>query len=259
MAVNKKYQDQMNSVEFSSNFETKTVDILLQTQRKKKGRNINMKKSVRIALVAAIISLFAISALAFSGLLTPSQLAAYFKQDEAVNAFGNGDKQISSQTVEDNGYVFTLEGIASGTEIEYLAGDAAEASKNYVVIACRKSDNSEITYDDSVTFIPLFEGYEPWHVNGFKLRGGASVHKTVYNNVLYYLWDFADFEVFADKKIYIAGFEGIAPSADEFTMNGDGSIDFSDKYEGTKVMFEIKLDSSKADSAKAEELINALG
>ncbi|MBQ3499254.1 MAG: hypothetical protein IJA87_09025 [Clostridia bacterium] len=258
MAVNKRYQEQMNSVEFSSDFENETVNMLLQTQRKKKGRNINMKKPIRIAIVAAVISLFAVSALALSGLLTPSQLAAYFKQEEAQSAFDNQTEENINQTVENSGYVFSLEGIAAGKELEYLGNNAVEAEKRYVVITTRKADSSEITFDDSITFVPLFEGYEPWRVNGLKLDG-ASVHKTIRNNVLYYLWEFSGFEAFADKKIYIAGFEGIAPSADEFIMNGDGSIDFSDKYEGTKVMFEIKLDSSKADSAKAEELINALG
>lgn len=257
MAVNKKYQEQMNSIEFSSNFETKTVDILLQTQRKKKGRVINMKKSVKVALVAAIISLFTISALAVSGLLTPSQLAAYFKQDEAQSAFDNQAEQNASQTVENGGYVFGLEGVATGKELEYLGNNAVEAEKSYVVITARKADSSEITFDDSITFVPLFEGYEPWRVNGFKFDG-ASVHKTIQNNVLYYLWEFSSFEVFADKTVYLAGFEGIVPNADTFTLNPDGSIAFSDGYEGVKVMFELELDSSKADPVKAELLISSL-
>ncbi len=241
MAVNKRYQEQMNSVEFSSDFENETLNMLLQTQRKKKGRNINMKKPIRIAIVAAVISLFAVSALALSGLLTPSQLAAYFKQDEAQSAFeSQGDKNIS-QTVENSGYIFGLEGISTGKELEYLNNNAVMTEKNYVVITARKADNSEITFDDSITFVPLFEGCEPWQINGFKLDG-ASVYKTIQNNVLYYLWEYDCFKEFADKTVYLAGFEGVAPNADIFTLNADGSIAFSDGYKGVQVMFELETD-----------------
>lgn len=244
MAVNKKYSEQMNNVEFSSSFENETINMMLQAQRKRKGRNINMKTSVKVALIAAIISLFAVSAFAISGLLNPSQLAAYFKQEEAQSAFDNQTEENINQTVENSGYVFSLEGIAAGKELEYLGNNAVEAEKSYVVITTRKADSSEITFDDSITFVPLFEGYEPWRVNGLKLDG-ASVHKTIRNNVLYYLWEFSGFEAFADKTVYLAGFEGIAPNADVFTLNTDGSISFSDGYEGIKVMFELEPNLSK--------------
>lgn len=251
MAVNEKYQEQINKLEFNRNFENETVKILVQTQLERKGRKLYMKKSVRIALIAAVISLFAVSAFAISGFLTPSQLAAYFNQEKVQQAFEKQGNKNVNITVEDSGYIFSFEGIATGKELEYIEDNVVEAEKSYVIVNARKADGSEITFDDSITFVPLFEGYVPWRVNGF-LFDGASVHKTIQNNVLYYLWEFNGFEVFSDKTIYFAGFDGIAPTADVFTMNTNGSIDFSDEYEGVKVMFELEPDLSKADPKKVD-------
>ncbi len=259
MAVNEKYKEQINRVEFNGSFEKETAAMLLEVQHQKKGRFINMKKSIKIvAVAAAIASFLAISVFAISVLLTPGEVAKYFGDDEVAHAFESGEAQIINQTVEDSGYIFTLEGIAPGTELEYFGADAVEVGRSYVVIAMQKADGGEITYDDSVTFIPFFEGYDPWKVNGLHLNG-ASAYKTIQNNVLYYLWDFTDLEVFADKKIYLAGFGGIAPGPEKFVLNADGSIGFNSEYKGIKVMFEIQLDASKADQAAAAKMIENIG
>ncbi|MBQ3603141.1 MAG: DUF4179 domain-containing protein [Clostridia bacterium] len=258
MAVNEKYKEQINKVEFNSNFEKKTV-ALMKTQLERKGRIINMKKPVKIvAVAAAITSLLAISVFAISVLLTPGEVAKYFGNDELAQAFESGEAQVINQTVEDSGYIFTLEGIAPGKALEYIDSAAVDVNRTYVVVAMQKADGSEITYDDSVTFIPFFEGYDPWKVNGLHL-GGASAHKTIQNNVLYYLWDFTDLEVFADRTIYLAGFGGIAPGPDKFVLNADGSIGFAEEYKGIKVMFEIQLDAAKANPEKANEMIENMG
>lgn len=259
MAVNQKYQEQMNGVEFNGSFEKETIVKLLEFQHKRKGRIINMKKSAKIiAVAAAITSLLVITAFAISVLLTPDEVADYLGQSDAVEAFENKDAQVVNQTVENNGFVFTLEGIAQGTELQYFGSNAIEAQRSYVVIAMQRADGSTITDDDSISFVPLFEGNEPWRVNGF-LFEGASVHRMVKDNVLYYLWDFTDLQVFADRKIYFAGFEGVAPHNGIFVMNDSGEVEFNSAYDGTKVMFELELDVSKADPAKAEELINNIG
>lgn len=259
MAFNEKYREQINAVEFSGSFEAETVKMLYGIQQERKGKIINMKKSIKIiSIAAAIAALVAISALAVSVLLTPGEVAEYFGNDEVAQAFENGDAQVINQTVEDSGYIFTLEGVAPGKALEYINSEMVDVNRTYVVVNMRKADGSEITYEDSVTFIPFFEGYDPWQVNGLHL-GGASAHKTIQNNILYYLWDFTDLEVFADRKIYLAGFGGIAPGPDKFVLNADGSIGFAAGYEGVKVMFEIQLDASKANPEKASEMLENMG
>ncbi len=259
MAVNEKYKEQINKVEFNSSFENETAAMLLKIKNERKGKIIYMKKTVKIiAVAAAIISLLAISVFAISVLLTPGEVAKYFGNDEVAQAFENGEAQVINQTVEDSGYIFTLEGIAPGKALEYIDSVEVDVNRTYVVVAMQKADGSEITYDDSVTFIPFFEGYDPWKVNGLHL-GGASASKTIQNNVLYYLWDFTDLQVFADRKIYLAGFGGIAPGPDKFVLNADGSIGFADEYTGIKVMFEIQLDASKANPEKANKMIENMG
>ena len=259
MAFNEKYREQINALEFSDSFEAETVNLLSDIQQERKGKIINMKKTIKfISIAATIVSLVAISALAISVLLTPGQVAEHFGNNEVAQAFESGEAQIVNQTVENSGYIFTLEGIATGKAIEYIDAAMVDANRTYVVVAMQKVDGGEITYDDSVTFIPFFEGYDPWQVNGLHL-GGASAHKTIQNNVLYYLWDFTDLEVFADRKIYLAGFGGIAPGPDKFVLNSDGSIGFADGYEGIKVMFEIQLDAAKANPEKASEMLGNMG
>ena len=66
-------------------------------------------------------------------------------------------------------------------------------------------------------------------------------------------------EIFADNQVYIAVYEGGAPSSSEFVISDEGKISFNETYNGTKALFEIPLDKSKANKDAVNSLLVELG
>ena len=67
-------------------------------------------------------------------------------------------------------------------------------------------------------------------------------------------------EPFADHTIYFAAYEGFVPNDSIFAMDPQtGEISFAEGYNGPGALFTIPLDSSKADSAAAEEILSRSG
>lgn len=46
----------------------------------------------------------------------------------------------------------------------------------------------------------------------------------------YFVYECDDIEIFADRTVYVAFYEGLAPSSEKFMLNGDGSIEFNESY-----------------------------
>ena len=62
----------------------------------------------------------------------------------------------------------------------------------------------------------------PWRVNAWTLGGfGAAFSR---EGVAYYLFDYADLEIFADNTVYLAVYQGSVPDNATFTIDEDGFI-----------------------------------
>ena len=76
----------------------------------------------------------------------------------------------------------------------------------------------------------------------------------------YYLLDTQDLNMFAHRTVYLAFYEGGAPSREIFSVNPeDGSISFAEGYEGPQALFTLPLDESKADPAAVEQFMDESG
>ena len=256
------YRDAFDSLSFSANFQERTADLLcLRAQELEKERNnMNFSKSKKMAvLIAACIALLAVSVSAAVLFLSPAEVADHHDQPLLAEAFQGEDAILLNETVESGGYSITLLGLVSGENLDVRNQDL-ESAHTYAVMALRRLDGTPL--DNTFDFIghpltPLVAGYAPTAVNNWTLHAGASGFAE--DGVYYYLLDTQSLEMFADRTVYMAFYEGGAPSNSIFTMAEDGSISFASDFEGVQALFTLPLDASKADPAAADAFVESTG
>lgn len=77
------------------------------------------------------------------------------------------------------------------------------------------------------------------------------------SGVAYYLLDTQDIQLFADRTVYLAVYQGFVPSYKEFSVAEDGSITMREDVVGC--MFTLPLDASQSDPEAARALVEAAG
>lgn len=255
MSFKKEYKNNLSRLPFSENFKENTVEMLKETaDRKEETIMINKRKPIKVAVLAiAAILVFSISAFAIATLLTPSDVANRFDEKELAMFFE--ENYFEPVTVKGEEYSVTFMGMAPGEEFFAYGEDEAFVSENrtYAVIAVYRNDGEPLSHlnDSPVQVIPVLDGYRP---NVF-FAMGMSHQRFSRDGVLYYLWDYTDLEVFADKNVRLMAFEDDFPIG-ILVSNSKGEIVYSEDYSGFKGVFELELDKSKADPEKAEKLIN---
>ena len=137
-----------------------------------------------------------------------------------------------------------------------------EESRTYAVVSVARTDGAPLTdenYDVSAsgtfTITPLAEGYPPHAVNVFTLDGSCA--SFLESGVAYYLLDTQDIQLFADRTVYLAVYQGFVPSYKEFSVAEDGSITMREDVVGC--MFTLPLDASQSDPEAARALVEAAG
>lgn len=90
-------------------------------------------------------------------------------------------------------------------------------------------------------------------MNNWTLNAGAS--GMAKDGVYYYLLDTQSIEMFADRTVYMAFYEGFVPSNEIFTVAEDGTIAFADDFTGVHALFTLPLDPAKADPAAADAFL----
>lgn len=74
-----------------------------------------------------------------------------------------------------------------------------------------------------------------------------------------YLFDCANLEIFADRTVYLAAYEGFVPSEEIFTINDNGEIAFKSSFDKPQAMFILPLDPAKADPEAVNKLLESTG
>lgn len=242
----KKYRAAFDAIPFSEDFQQRTKERLISTQAAGKD---NIMKTIHRAkalpIVAALAAVLTISAAAVMLWLTPSQTAQRFDDPTLAAAFESEDAIILDQTVESEGYTFRLAGVVSGKGLSDYATDLNE-EKTYIVASMSHTDGTPIEEAGfDFVFTPLVAGYQPRSVNTWTLGGSAGAF--VHEGTAYYLYELSSIEMFADRTVYFAMYEGFAPDTQTFDVAEDGSITFSEDFNGPHALFTIPLDESKAD------------
>ncbi len=231
--------------------------IFKRTKYKTERENKNMKRSFKkltVGLIAAATAIIlSITAFAAYHFLSPAEVAKEFGDIQLADFFAeNGGTKFDITPQESKGYSIGLLGIASGKNLSSYTN--ADEDKTYIVGFIAKSNGEKLTDFAQITVTPLVSGYEPYKVNIFSLNNGGR-QEFIKDGVEYFIIECENLNIFADRTVYIAAYEGLAPGPDKFILNSDGSISYAEKYSGIKAMFTVPLDKSKADPKAAHELL----
>lgn len=253
------YRKAFDELSFSADFQERTADLLRSRahELEKERMNMTFSKTKKMAvLAAACIVLLAVSVSAAYAWLSPAQVAEEHGQTLLAEAFGGPGAISVNETVESGDYAVTLLGLVSGENLDVLNQDL-DAAHTYSVLALRRLDGEPLeneTFDFiHYTMTPLVAGCSPAAVNSWTLEAGVSGFAR--DGAYYYLLDTKSIEMFADRTVYMAFYEGGAPNNTIFTVAEDGSIAFAEDYQGVQALFTLPLDPSRADPAAAEDFL----
>lgn len=257
------YRRAFDSISFSDSFQERTAELLQKRAREleKECEIMTIGRTKKLAfLFAACMALLAVSVSAAVMLLSPAQVAEEAGQPLLAEAFSGEDAIAVNETVESGPFSITLLGLVSGENLDVLNQDLDRAH-TYAVLALRNLDGTPIeneTFDFMrYTMTPLVSGCAPTAVNNWTLD--ALARGMDRDGIYYYLLDTESIEMFADRTVYMAFYEGGAPNNSIFQMAGDGGICFAEDFEGVRALFTLPLDPSKADPAAAEAFIESTG
>lgn len=257
----KDYRAAMDALAFRADFQARTITKLSAAaqQNRKELSNMNTKKMIRVVPLAAVLAVvLAISAAAVL-LLRPSDVARELKDPALAAAFESDNAVALDATVESEGYSITLAGVVSGRNLsDSDFYEDAEAARTYAVVSVRHTDGTPMEdVNTELVMTPLISGYAPSAVNAWTLGGGFQAFNK--EGVAYYLFDYQSLEMFADRTVYLAVYQGFAPSAAEFDMADDGAISFTDSVSGPHALFTLPMDETRADPAAVERFFTENG
>ena len=257
------YRKAFDELSFSADFQERTADLLRARAREleKECSNMTISKPKKMAvLIAACAALLAVSVSAAYVWLTPAQVAQEHNQPLLAEAFNGPDAIELNETVESGDFSITLLGLVSGRNLDTLNPDL-EQDHTYSVLALRRLDGTALTNENhsltQYTMTPLVAGTSPAAVNAWTLEGGGT--GMARDGVYYYLLDTASLEMFADRTVYMAFYEGFSPNNNIFTVADDGSISFAEDFTGVQALFTLPLDPAKADRAAADAFVESTG
>lgn len=253
------YRKAFSELSFSADFQERTADLLQRRAREleKERTNMTFGRTKKMAvLIAACVALLAVSVSAAYAWLSPAQVAEEHDQPLLAEAFEGPDAISINETVESGDFSITLLGLVSGRNLDVLNPDL-ETDHTYSVLALRRLDGEPLTNQNldfiSYTMTPLVAGCSPLAVNNWTLDAGVS--GMAKDGVYYYLLDTQSIEMFADRTVYMAFYEGSAPNNTVFTVADDGTIAFAEDFAGVHALFTLPLDPSKADPAAADAFL----
>lgn len=260
-----KYRKAFDEIPFSADFQARTVDLLcghaqkMKTQEKEQT-NMKLKFIRKPAVLAAAAALLVLSVSAAALWLSPSQVAEEAGQPVLAQAFESEDAIRLNQTVETGDYNVTLLGLVSGAGLTSWEQDV-DVSHTYAVVGISRLDGTALTKEsfdfNAYTLTPLVAGYSPLAVNNWTLNSFAD--GIAVDGSYYYLLDTQDLRIFADHTVYLAFYEGFAPSKETFSVAEDGSISFAEDFDGVQALFTLPLDASLADPAAADAFVESTG
>lgn len=216
------------------------------------------KKSMIAAAILLCLIVIPASVYASYKYLLPKEAALQLEDKKLGDAFHEQGTEVL-ETITDDLYTVTFLGYVTGESISERAGSAWELQpeRTYVAVAIEKVDKSPMTYDDELFVSPLIQGLEPWNYNIASMQG--SYMGQIIDGILYRIIEMDSVEIFADRKIYLAVSNTNFYSVEAYNYDSEtGIITINESFPKTNVLFDIPMDSSKADSKKAEEYLEKI-
>lgn len=235
------------------------------------GEKIIMKKPfyktlpVMAALSIAVLATGSLTAYGAWKYLGTEQVAEEFGDNKLADVFKGEDAVSINESQVYDGYRITLMGTVSGNNIsEHLIEDNGEmyTDRTYSVVAIEKEDGSPMPdtsdedYDNRFLVSPFIKGEDPAFLNIYYMDGGSSA--VVKDGVEYRLVDHSNIEAFADRGVYIGVLGDIFYDREAYNFDKKtGEITRNENYNGINALFKLPLDVSKADTEKAQKLLDS--
>lgn len=225
------------------------------------------RKRVSVGLLVVVFTLvFSITAFAATQLFSSKEIAEHLGDRSLAKAFESRDAIEINQTIPSGDYNITLHGIVSGTGLSEFSSSDQDVypDRTYAVVSIARQDGSPMpdTSDPEygkVPFLvsPLIKGQKPWQVNIMTMNGGYN--EIVRDGIMYRLIECDGVEIFADRGVYMAVSSDKFYNNQSFAYNEDtGVISPKADAKGISAVFDLPLDKSKADPAKAEAYLQEL-
>ena len=256
-----KYRKAFDQIPFSADFQARTAALLhsraqeTQTLEKEKP-DMKVKWIRKPAVLAAAAALLVLSVSAAALWPSPAQVAELAGQPVLASAFEGENAITLNETVETGDFSVTLLGLVSGAG---LTEQNVDASHTYAVVALNRLDGTPLDQENfdfiKYTLTPLVSGFSPLAVNNWTL--GSFATGIDMDGTYCYLLDTQDLGMFADHTVYLAFYEGLAPSNEVFSVAEDGSISFAEDFDGVHALFTLPLDASLADPAAADAFVES--
>lgn len=246
---------------FPTKYPSEDLNKRIKKKMKESGEMKSKNKSFMIAAAIIIcVLILPTSVYAAYQYLMPKEAANEMLDEKLGDAFEKEGTEVL-QTVIDGSYKVTFLGHVTGDSISERTGSSWELhpERTYVAVAIENTDGTDMTVEagDNLFISPLIQGLRPWSYNIASMNG--SYMGKVIDGVLYRIIECDNIEIFADKKLYLAVSDTMFYSNDAFVYDEEsGLVSTNEAYKGTNILFDLKLDSSKADSQKAETYLKQL-
>lgn len=226
------------------------------------NKNI-FKYSLRTAIISVLSFIFiTTSVFAAWYFLSPAEIAEKFEQTALAEAFRSDNAILINKTQSKNNYDVSLLGIVSGKGLTEF-DETINIEKSYAIVAISKQDGempkvSDDSFDEVPFFIsPLIKGQKPWLYNIASMNGGYST--CIIDGVMYRLIECDNIEIFSDR-----GLKLIVSSTSFYDINAfdydesTGIVTPNPNFDGVNLVFDLPLDTSKADFIKAQKYLDSL-
>lgn len=207
-----------------------------------------------------------ITAFAATQLFNSKEIAEHLGDRSLAEAFEGSQAIEINQTISSGDFNITLHGIVSGTGLSEFSSSAQDVypDRTYAVVSIARQDGSPMPNTSDPEYgkerflvSPLVKGQKPWQVNIMTMNGSYS--EIVRDGIMYRLIECDGVEIFADRGVYIAVSSDNFFNNQSFAYNEDtGEISLKADAGGISVVFDLPLDKSKADPAKAEAYLKEL-
>lgn len=258
------YRRAFDGIPFSDDFQERTTALLLHRFRNMEEEEPQMtfRKSRKwIVTIAAAVAVLMLSVSAAVLWLSPSQVAEEIDDPLLAQAFAGENAVLLHESAQAGEYTVTLEGLVSGAGLSNWCSDVEE-SRTYAVVTVTRTDGTPLTEDDyevqasrTFTITPLVAGYPPQSVNIFSLNGGCV--SFLQDGTAYYVMDTEDVQIFADRTVYLAVYQGFVPSYQQFSLAEDGTVTMREDVVGC--LFTLPLDPSLADPEAVQAFFEESG
>lgn len=228
---------------------------------KNRAHHTKLPRTAAAAIACCIVLGGTGTAIAAHRYLTAGEISDSVSENHRLaDAFESIRAIAVNETQRSGDYAFTLLGLVSGSDLEpYVPEENADAlseKQTYAAVAIERIDGGAMP-EDSFCVSPLIGGVD------FAIANNGTMNTTLtwftQDNVTYELMACDDLEIFADRGVWLSVTDHFGAETQAYDMDAaTGAYSKNADYDGIAALFELPLDTAKADHEAADAYINAL-